>query len=352
MNTSSIKFFRTNILHYYRQHKRNLPWRDITDPYKIWISEIILQQTQVKQGLSYYLKFIQKFPDIYTLACSTQDEILHLWQGLGYYSRARNMHKAAQQVITEYHGQFPDTYEKLLTLKGIGKYTAAAIASFAYNLPYAVVDGNVYRVLSRYFGIEIPIDTTEGKNFFSEFAQKILDKKHPSEYNQAIMEFGATYCKPQNPDCPNCLLSQYCKAFHQNKVNHLPIKSRNIKKKNRYFNYFIFLQSNQYTYIQKRQINDIWKGLYEFYLEESNDTLMNTNSIQTLLKNYSISFKTIDISSMHKHILTHQNLFIQFIKVDIKYLPSQFHLKKVLINRIEQYPFPIIIQKHLSQIFS
>ncbi|MCX7728247.1 MAG: A/G-specific adenine glycosylase, partial [Bacteroidia bacterium] len=201
MEVQIQKFFTNQLLEYYRKNKRDLPWRDTKDPYKIWISEVILQQTQVKQGLDYYFKFIKKFPNVKSLANAKEEEILHLWQGLGYYTRARNLHYAAQQIINEFNGNIPTEYDKLITIKGIGHYTAAAIASFAFDLPYAVVDGNVYRVLSRFFGIHIPIDSNQGKKLFSELAQSLLPKEHSSEYNQAIMEFGSTYCKPQNPDC-------------------------------------------------------------------------------------------------------------------------------------------------------
>lgn len=350
MTQSIHDFFVKNILLYYKNNKRELPWRNTNDPYKIWLSEIILQQTQVKQALSYYSRFIEQFPTVQHLANASEDEVLHLWQGLGYYSRARNLHYAAKQILKQFKGNFPDNYDDVRKLKGVGEYTAAAIMSIAYNLPYAVVDGNVYRVLSRYFGIEIPIDTTKGKKYFQEIAQKLVYKQNPSEYNQAIMEFGATYCKPNNPDCLNCLLNLHCVAFHQNKVNQLPIKSKTISKKNRYFNYFIFIEENQHTYIQKRENTDIWKGLYEFYLIESNQQLLSERSIKKFLKEKSIPFQSLNISTHHKHLLSHQTLFIQFIRV---YLQSTdklpFNMQKVALNRLNQYAFPIIIQRYIKE---
>jgi len=349
------KYFVQNILKYYQKHKRNLPWRNIQDPYKIWISEIILQQTQVKQGLDYYLRFIEKFPDIKTLANANEDEVLKVWQGLGYYSRARNLHFAAKQIVSNFNGKFPNKYEDILSLKGVGEYTASAIASFAYNLPYAVLDGNVYRVLSRYFGIDIPIDSSEGKRYFSTLAKKILDKKNPSEYNQAIMEFGATFCKPVQPDCNNCLLNRYCSAYLENKVNLLPVKSKKIIKNNRHLNYLVFLIDNKYTLIHKRNNNDIWKGLYEFYLVESNKTF-SKNKIITLLKEKDISFQSISDYPVIKHILTHQNLIIKFFviqNVSINVIHQlEKPMNKILLSEIHQYPFPIVIQNFIKENFN
>jgi A/G-specific adenine glycosylase len=349
------KYFVQNILKYYQKHKRNLPWRNIQDPYKIWISEVILQQTQVKQGLDYYLRFIEKFPDVKTLANANEDKVLKVWQGLGYYSRARNLHFAAKQIVSNFNGKFPNKYEDILSLKGVGEYTASAIASFAYNLPYAVLDGNVYRVLSRYFGIDIPIDSSEGKRYFSTFAQKILDKKNPSEYNQAIMEFGATFCKPVQPYCNNCLLNRYCSAYLENNVNLLPVKSKKIIKNNRHLNYLVFLIDNKYTLIHKRNNNDIWKGLYEFYLVESNKTF-SKNKIITLLKEKDISFQSISDYPVMKHILTHQNLSIKFFVIQNVSFNGIHQLEKpmnkILLSEIHQYPFPIVIQNFIKENFN
>ncbi|GIV28301.1 MAG: A/G-specific adenine glycosylase [Bacteroidia bacterium] len=345
-------FFRKKILEYYQVNKRDLPWRDIQDPYKIWISEIILQQTQVKQGLSYYLKFIEKFPNIKALANASEDEVLHLWQGLGYYSRARNLHYAARQIVNEFGGKFPVQYEDILKLKGVGEYTAAAIASFAYNQPYPVLDGNVFRVLSRFFGIQTSIDSAEGKKMFKELAGRLLDKKNPSAYNQAIMEFGATYCTPQNPDCWNCLLQKYCKAFEKNEVDLLPVKSKSVLKQNRYLNYFVFIENHQYIFISKRKDGDIWQGLYEFCLEESKDKLFSEKQIKNFLNKANVTFQSISLYPPIKHILSHQNLFIQFIIVSLESLHNTFQLKKISLKDIHQYPFPVVLQRFISSYFA
>lgn len=242
--------FSTQIIEWYRTNKRDLPWRKTKNPYQIWLSEIILQQTRVEQGLSYYLKFIEKYPSIKDLANAPQDEVLKLWQGLGYYSRARNLHYTSKVITDKYKGEFPATYKEILDLKGIGEYTAAAISSFSFNLPYPVIDGNVYRVLSRVFDIDTPIDSTLGKKEFKELAYELINKNNPSEYNQAIMEFGALYCKPQSPDCENCIFTSTCLAFKTKKINELPVKSKKLKQKNRYFNYLVFIDED-YTYLKK-----------------------------------------------------------------------------------------------------
>ncbi len=342
-------FFKKKIIEYYQLNKRDLPWRDTQDPYKIWISEIILQQTQVKQGLSYYLRFIEKFPNVKTLANASEDEVLHLWQGLGYYSRARNLHYAAKQIMTEFGGKFPNQYEEILKLKGVGEYTAAAIASFAYNQPYAVLDGNVFRVLSRFFGIHTAIDSAEGKKQFKELSNRLLDKKNPSLYNQAIMEFGATYCKPQQPDCWNCLLQKHCQAFEKNEVDVLPVKSKTILKQNRYLNYFVFIEKHQYTYISKRENENIWKGLYEFYLIESKSKLYSEQQIKNFLNKNNIEYQNVLLHPPIKHVLSHQNLLIQFIVVSLPSFHHSFQLKKISLEDIHSYPFPIVLKRFINE---
>lgn len=252
------------ILSWYTENKRELPWRDTGDPYIIWISEIILQQTRVAQGYDYFLRFVRRFPDIKALADADEDEVMKHWQGLGYYSRARNLHAAAKSM----NGVFPRTYPEVLALKGVGEYTAAAICSFAYGMPYAVVDGNVYRVLSRYFGMDIPIDSTGGKKLFAKLADELLDKKSPGLYNQAIMDFGALQCVPKSPDCLFCPLNGSCAALKMGVVDKLPVKQHKTKSVNRYFNY-IYVRAGGYTFIRKRTENDIWKNLFEFPLIET-----------------------------------------------------------------------------------
>ncbi len=235
---------------WYEQNKRDLPWRNTKDAYKIWISEIILQQTRVNQGYNYYLRFIERFPNVKSLAEAEEQEVLKHWQGLGYYSRARNLHKTAKSVISEFNGKFPLHYNDILSLSGIGEYTAAAISSFAYNQPYAAVDGNIFRVLSRLVANETPIDTSKGKKEFTGIAKKLLDKNNPGTHNQAIMEFGAMYCTPKNPDCENCPLKEFCKAYKLNVVELLPIKQGKTKVTNRYFNYF-FIKKNCKRHLAK-----------------------------------------------------------------------------------------------------
>lgn len=252
------------LLEWYKENKRELPWRDTTDPYLIWISEIILQQTRVAQGYEYFLRFVRRFPDVASLAAASEDEVMKYWQGLGYYSRARNLHAAAKSM----NGKFPVTYEDVRGLKGVGDYTAAAICAFAYNMPYAVVDGNVYRVLSRYLGIDTPIDSTEGKKVFAVLAQEMLDERRPTDYNQAIMDFGAIQCTPQSPNCMFCPLADRCFALSKGLIAHLPVKQHKTKTVNRYFNY-IYVRMGAETLIHKRTENDIWKNLFELPLVEA-----------------------------------------------------------------------------------
>lgn len=249
------------LINWYREHKRELPWRESSDPYLIWISEIILQQTRVVQGYDYFIRFIKRFPDVTSLAEADEDEVMKFWQGLGYYSRARNLHAAARSM----NGVFPKTYPEVLALKGVGEYTAAAICSFAYNMPYAVVDGNVYRVLSRYLGIETPIDSTEGKKLFASLAGEFLDKSRPAVYNQAIMDFGAIQCTPQNPACLFCPLAGSCMALSKSMVAQLPVKQHKTKTTERFLNY-IYVRAGACTFINKRTGNDIWKNLFELPL--------------------------------------------------------------------------------------
>lgn len=342
--------FSAILINWYLTHKRDLPWRNTSDPYKIWLSEIILQQTRVEQGLPYYLKFIKKYPDVKKLAKADEDEVLKLWQGLGYYSRARNLHFTAKEIATKYKGNFPSNYHEIRALKGIGDYTAAAIASFAYNLPHAVVDGNVMRVLSRYLGINEAIDSSKGKKMLAEAAQELLDVKNPADYNQAIMEFGATFCVPVKPDCENCPFNYSCEAFRLNKVNELPFKSKKTKITKRYFHYFIFDYKGK-TYLHKRKSGDIWQGLYEFPLHEANSYLEFDELLKSqLLKDVSrhSKMRLIKTSSIKKHILSHQHIFAQFY---------HFHLNKPFTNEryievpfeaLNNYALPRLIHRYLE----
>jgi A/G-specific adenine glycosylase len=342
-------WFSSGIRKWYKDNKRDLPWRKETDPYKIWLSEVILQQTQVIQGQSYYLKFTQNYPTIQHLAAAKEDKVMKDWQGLGYYSRARNLHAAAKVVATERKGVFPDTFDDIRKLKGVGDYTAAAIASFAYNLPHAVVDGNVYRVLSRVFGIDIPIDSTEGKKRFTELANDLLDRKDAATHNQAIMEFGSQFCKPVNPDCPNCIFRGKCDAFRSNSVSSLPVKAKKTKVSNRYFNYFVVVDKNKNVLISKREGSDIWKGLYEFRLVETDSEtdekkLFSLAEVKRFIKNESA---VIHVSKTYKHILSHQHLFARFYVVKINSSFEKGSTKSTL-KTLTEYAFPRLIEKFLN----
>ena len=268
--------FADKLIDWYAENKRELPWRDTKDPYRIWISEIILQQTRVAQGYDYYIRFVERFPDVFALADADEDEVMKCWQGLGYYSRARNLHAAARSVKEA--GAFPATYEGVRALKGVGDYTAAAICSFAYDMPHAVVDGNVYRVLARWMGIDTPIDSTQGKKLFARMADEWMDKHRPALYNQAIMDFGAMQCTPASPDCLSCPLADGCVALSQGRVDALPVKQHKTRVTDRFFNY-IYVRTGGHTYIRKRTGNDIWKNLYEPLLIESDEDLTGKDEV-------------------------------------------------------------------------
>jgi len=309
-------YFSKQIIQWYHKNKRSLPWRETHDPYIIWLSEIILQQTRVLQGTPYFYKFIEHYPTIESFAAAPEEEILRHWQGLGYYSRARNMLKAANQVMQQHAGIFPSAYNELIRLPGIGEYTASAIASFSINEPKAVVDGNVSRVLARYFGIEEPINSSKGKQQFSNLAQEVLDKENPGIHNQAMMEFGALQCKPQSPDCGSCPLQQTCFAFQNNIVNKLPVKIKAGKSKNRYFNYFIIREDDKII-MQRRKEGDIWEGLFELPLIEST-RLLNDAELK-LTDEFNDLFgeeaEIIYSSNVTKHILSHQNIHARFFEI-------------------------------------
>jgi A/G-specific adenine glycosylase len=351
--------FTRKLISWYQENKRDLPWRHEKDAYKIWLSEIILQQTQVVQGLNYYLKFVSKYPHVTSLAKAPEDEVLHLWQGLGYYSRARNLHAAAKHIVKEHKGVFPTTYETIRALKGVGDYTAAAIAGFAYNLPYAVVDGNVYRLLSRVFGIYSPIDSSAGKKEFQALATQLLDKKDPATYNQAIMEFGSQYCKPSTPDCEQCILNTMCYAYKHRAVKELPTKAKKTKIKNRYFNYLLLKNKKGEIRLHRRNSKDIWKGLYEFTLIESDkelslDALMLTTEFKQLLgKKFGIKFA----SKQYKHVLSHQHLYAKFYLITIseeagnKAPKNKKETQSYVLSKTKQlksFAFPRLIGKFLD----
>lgn len=342
-----MQSFSKKLLEWYDPASRNLPWKKTNDAYKIWLSEIILQQTRVEQGTPYYLAFVQQYPTVKKLANAPLDDVLKLWEGLGYYSRARNLHAAAKQIVLAHKGKFPATHSEILQLKGIGNYTAAAIASFAYNLPHAVVDGNVYRVLSRIFDIEIPVDSTKGKVVFQQFADDLLDKKNPSVYNQAIMDFGALICKPQQPLCMQCPFSSECKALALNKIALLPVKSKKLIKTERHFHYFVLFDS-VHIYINQRAENDIWKGLFEFPMDEKADdkwSIADSNLLNSI--NYQKS--KINKPVIYRQTLSHQYINGYFYEIKTRTLPklnnSYLKIKK---SDILNYAFPKIIRSYLE----
>jgi A/G-specific adenine glycosylase len=342
--------FSAVIIKWYNKNKRDLPWRKTTNPYHIWLSEIILQQTRVDQGMNYYFAFTEKYPDLKALANASIDDVMKTWQGLGYYSRARNLHATAKYICENLSAEFPKTYNELIALKGVGPYTAAAIASFANNECVAVVDGNVYRVLSRYFGIDTPIDSTSGKKEFLSLSNSLIHKKKPAIFNQAIMEFGALQCKPKNPDCTNCPFQFSCFAFENKKVDELPIKSKKTKIKTRYFTYFFIVDKNNHSLIRKRTENDIWKELYEFPLLES-VMKISTEEISLFLKEklQLKDFVIEHVSTEIKHVLSHQHLFTNFIQVSTDDNLNQNKLfLKIKLNELNAYAFPRLIEKFLN----
>lgn len=351
MESKTKKYFTTNLLKWFEQNERPLPWKGEQNPYLIWLSEIILQQTRVEQGLPYFQRFKKHFPTVKDLADAPEDQVMKLWQGLGYYARARNLHATAKYITYERQGQFPSTYQEIRQLKGVGNYTAAAIASFAYGLPYAVVDGNVYRVLSRYFGIETPIDTTLGKKTFSKLADELLDKTNPAKYNQAIMDFGAVHCLPRRPKCSTCLHQANCIAYNHQKIEKLPIKSKKIKKKERFFN-FLVINYNENVLITKRQKKDIWKNLYQFPLIETKipvdfETLQNQMLWQQLFKG--MTYKMTKKSKPFKQVLTHQKIVATFweIKID-NFLEKNELFTWIKQNDLSKFAFPKIIDLYLK----
>lgn len=348
-----MKHFSPKIITWYNQNKRDLPWRNTKDAYLIWLSEIILQQTRVDQGMAYYLKFAEHFPKVKDLAKADNDKVMKLWQGLGYYSRARNLHTTAKAIHTIYKGKFPDSYEDILSLKGVGDYTAAAIASFAFNKPHAVVDGNVYRVLSRVFGIETPIDSSLGKKEFYKLANELIDKKNPGLHNQALMEFGALQCKPANPDCSVCPLNTICYAFAKKVVADLPIKEKKTKVRNRYFNYMVFRYKGNIA-IHKRTAKDIWINLHDFPLIEttkelSEEQLIKSPEWKKMLGKTKYSIKAI--SNPYKHILSHQKIYARFIEIDCKESLKSFLPKDLLIIKeieIQNFAVPRLVDLYLN----
>jgi len=328
-----LEKFSKKVINWYLQNKRDLPWRNTRDAYKIWLSEIILQQTRVEQGLPYYEKFVAAFPTIKDLANAPQDKVMKLWQGLGYYSRARNLQFAAQWVMSEHKGKFPKEYNEIIKMKGVGEYTAAAIASFAYDLPHPVLDGNVYRILSRIFGIHDAIDSSAGKKKFMEKLHELLPVQEAANFNQSIMEFGAIQCVPKNPKCDECIFKNECYAFANEKIELWPIKEKKLIKKDRHF-YYLISSDGENTIIKKRADKDIWHSLYEFPLFE---------------KPIATKEKIIFQSEIQKHLLTHQNIYFQFTVVKVKSLKPKKDEVLVPLTQLEEFAFPKIMHDFIAK---
>ena len=340
--------FTNTLLLWYSKNQRDLPWRQTRDPYSIWLSEIMLQQTRVAQATPYYFRFLDAFPTVQDMAAADEDSVLKLWQGLGYYSRARNMHYTAKQVVSEFQGQFPNTFNDLLQLKGIGSYTAAAIASIAFNEPVAVVDGNVYRILARFFGIETDISSTQAKKEFSELANTLLDSKQPAIFNQALMEFGAIHCTPKNPQCENCVSQAACVAKRDKKITQLPLKLKKTKVTNRYFHYLIFEDTEGKVLFEKRTENGIWFNLYQFPLIETKSRV----SLEEFMTIFHDQYGHKSIGSIKKinsnpllHKLSHQNLYIIFYKIQLQ-RPEPTGIP---IDELSNFPVPIVIHNWITQ---
>jgi A/G-specific adenine glycosylase len=346
-----VKHFSNDIIEWYKENRRTLPWRDTKDPYRIWLSEVILQQTRVNQGLPYYLKFIEAFPTVKDLASATEDTVLRLWQGLGYYSRARNLHRCAKVVVEKYEGTFPSSFNELILLPGIGTYTAAAIASIAFNRKVAVVDGNVYRVLARIFGITKDIASTEGKKHFWELANQLVSEKNPGDHNQAVMEFGAMHCTPLAPKCESCPFARNCVAYNQDLVSQLPVNEKKINKRTRYFFYFI-LRDGQKIAMKKRTEKDIWNGLYEFHLVESDKEKKLTELVK---RDDLLALLNFRDAGRIKHILTHQVLEIRFFEavLEKEFLTKNKELLKrfsfISMKKAGEMPKPIAITRYLEK---
>ncbi|MDC6351072.1 A/G-specific adenine glycosylase [Zeaxanthinibacter sp. PT1] len=339
--------FSSKIIEWYRANKRDLPWRNTRDPYKIWLSEIMLQQTRVVQGLPYYELFLEHFPTVDDLADASEKKVLKLWQGLGYYSRARNLHTTAKTISRDNHGKFPDTYPELKKLKGVGDYTASAIASIAFDRPEPVVDGNVYRVLSRYFGVSLPVNSTEGIKYFKELAREVMDPERAAEYNQALMEFGALQCSPRNPACDTCPLNASCMALEKKMVGELPVKIKKTKVRNRYFNYLVLLDEKGKTRLQQRDKKGIWQQLYEFPLVESEEVLEQDslyNKVEEVFPGYDLSSVSLENEEPIVHKLSHQHLYTRFWRIDI---PGELE-RGIPLEELDEYPVPVLIADYIK----
>ena len=326
-----------DIMKWYKENARELPWRKTKDPYVIWLSEIIMQQTRIEQGTPYFNKFVSSFPTVFDLARASEDQVLKHWQGLGYYSRARNMHHAAKTIVEKWNGHFPSNYDDLISLKGIGDYTASALLSFCHHQPYAVLDGNVFRLLSRLFGIEEPINSTIGKKIFKKKANEFLDQSNPGDFNQALMDFGAMVCKPNNPACTSCPLQFDCVAKREQSQASLPTKLKAKDLKKRYLHYFVFKQNGS-LFIKKRNTKGIWFKLYELPLLEKMDE--GKLSLIEVRNNFSSDLEEFKLISSVKHLLSHQELYISFYEIDRGECMVDEAYLEIAVSEIQAYPFP------------
>ncbi len=345
-------YFSKKIAEWYEVHYRRLPWRDTRDPYKIWLSEIILQQTRVAQGLPYYERFVKNYPNVKALARANEQEVLRLWQGLGYYTRARNLHACAKSIVEKHDGKFPRTYDALMQLPGIGAYTAAAIASFAFDEKVAVVDGNVQRVLARIFGIDIDATSPEGKKRFARLANDLISKDNPAIHNQAIMEFGALQCVPMRPDCENCVFRSSCFAYKHDSQSLLPVKKKKTRITRRYFYYFLLRNGKKLLTIERKG-NDIWRGLHDFPLHEETRPA-DPKKIITKLFTHELT-GDVRISPDYKHVLTHQVIFARFIEMNLTPEKVPSHLLRDSaaqwrsVSSLEKIPKPVLISRYLHE---
>ncbi|MBT8222018.1 MAG: A/G-specific adenine glycosylase [Eudoraea sp.] len=342
--------FSRKILNWYRDNKRSLPWRQTTDAYNIWLSEILLQQTRVAQGLPYYHKFIDHFPTVHDLANASEEDVLKLWQGLGYYSRARNLHATAKTIVNEFDGKFPGRYSDLVKLKGVGDYTASAIASISFNEPEPVVDGNVYRVLARYFGIDLAVDSTKGAKYFKALARELMDGDHIRDYNQGLMEFGALQCKPRNPDCNSCPLGDSCVALQKGLIASLPVKGNKQKVITRYLNYLVFQDPKGQTLFKKRQGKGIWQNLYEFpFIETKSEIEANVvqDKVNGMLQGYHLGQPRRINDQKIVHKLSHQHLHVHFWRLAVD-RPLESGIPTSSLGR---YPAPVLIAEFIEKHF-
>ena len=348
-----MNIIQDTLINWYGLNQRDLPWRHSPTPYQVWLSEVILQQTRVNQGMDYYLRFVDRWPTVADLAQASEEEVLKMWQGLGYYSRARNLRLCAKQVVENHNGQFPADYEQLKLLKGVGDYTAAAIASIAFNKPHAVVDGNVYRVLSRLFDIDTPININEGEHLFANLADNLLNRERPGLHNQALMEFGALHCTPKNPNCLLCPLQAHCLALAHQTVMQRPVKLAKVKVTTRYFNYLV-IRFEDSIYLHKRSGNDIWRNLYDFPCVESEtplsvDEVIATAQFKELIENK--PFTIVKVSPVFTHKLTHRTLLAQFIELKLEKKLLQIETKDLFLmpeTDLGSFPIPRLIDLYLT----